>query len=303
MSTDDDGAPPPEQPRRPRDEASRRRRRRTLALRRAGVAAVLAAIAATLALVLTGGSPAPARAAHHAPRGQRHVVALSTAARVARILTYTSYIARGARRRDDVALTFDDGPSPDTRRILAILERAHVPATFFEVGVNVAAYPRITAELVRARMEVGDHTQNHPPLARLRAAAQRAQLVDCARQIVAAGAPFPTLFRPPYGSFSTTTLGVARGLNMLMVLWSVDTGDYARPGVARIEYTALSGARGGGILLFHDGGGNRSQTIAALPSIIAQLKRRGVHLVTVSQLLRDDPPPRSQPPPRSLAGD
>lgn len=111
------------------------------------------------------------------------------------------------------------------------------------------------------------------------------------------------LWRPPYGSFNATTLSVTRDLHMLMVLWSVDTSDYARPGVARIEYTALSGARGGTILLFHDGGGNRSQTIKALPFILARLKQRHFHIVTITQLLRDDPPPHGQPPPHSLAGD
>jgi peptidoglycan/xylan/chitin deacetylase (PgdA/CDA1 family) len=178
-----------------------------------------------------------------------------------------------------------------------------VRATFFEIGANIAALPRIAALVRRDGMQIGDHTESHPALARLAVAAQAAQLLGGAREIESIGAPAPVVWRPPYGSFDAATLRVARALHMLMVLWSVDTADYARPGVARIEYTALSGARGGTILLFHDGGGDREQTIAALPRIIARLKRRHFHIVTVSQLLRDDPPPRGQPPPRPLSGD
>jgi len=278
-----------------------RHRRRTLRRRRAALAAVLVLCAAGAAVLLTQGPSSPP--ARHVRHTIRTVRTLTEAARVARILGYTSYVARGSRHRDDVALTFDDGPSADTPRILAVLERARVPATFFEIGANVEAHPGITAALARAGMEIGDHTEGHPPLARLGAAAQRAQLIAGARAIAAAGAPWPVLFRPPYGSFDPATLSVARSLGMLMVLWTVDTGDYARQGVARIEYTALSGARGGAIILLHDGGGDRAQTIAALPSIVAQLRRRRFHIVTVAQLLRDDPPPRDQPPPRSLAGD
>jgi len=259
-------------------------------------------IAAVLIIALAGGGSRPAarRPVHHARAASSRASAPGT---VERILGYTTYIARGTRHRDDVALTFDDGPSPYTPRILAILRRAHVRATFFEIGANIRAYPRIAAQVQRDGMLIGDHTETHPPLATLSAATQTAQLLDCARDIESIGAPFPVLWRPPYGSFDAATLRVARELHMLMVLWSDDTSDYARPGVARIEYTALSGARGGTILLFHDGGGDRSQTIAALPFIIARLKRRHFHIVTVTQLLHDDPPPRGQPPPHSLTGD
>jgi peptidoglycan/xylan/chitin deacetylase (PgdA/CDA1 family) len=108
--------------------------------------------------------------------------------------------------------------------------------------------------------------------------------------------------RPPYGSLDATTLDVLKAQRMLMVLWSVDTSDYARPGVSRIIYTAVSGAQPGAIILMHDGGGDRSETVAALPRIITRLRQRGFRLVTISQLLADDPPPKNQPPPHSLAG-
>jgi peptidoglycan/xylan/chitin deacetylase (PgdA/CDA1 family) len=117
------------------------------------------------------------------------------------------------------------------------------------------------------------------------------------------GGPKPTLFRPPYGSFNATTIRELKRLHLLMILWSVDTDDYLLPGVPAIVQSALAGARPGAIILMHDGGGNRTQTIAALPTIIRKLRARGFHLVTIPQLLLDDPPPPGQPLPPSLAGD
>jgi peptidoglycan-N-acetylglucosamine deacetylase len=289
------------------DEASSPPRWRSRRSQRTAAAGAVAVIAAAVLVALVGGE-SPRRSPQTArrppvSRARGAVVAPTALSRVERILRYTSYISRGSLHRNDVALTFDDGPSPYTPKILAILRRSHVRATFFEIGANIKLYPRIAAMVRRDGMLIGDHTETHPALATLSSVAQTMQLVDGARAIESIGAPFPVLFRPPYGSLNATTLAVARRLHMLMTLWTVDTGDFARPGVTRIQYTALSGARGATILLFHDGGGNRAQTVAALPLILASLKRRHFHIVTVTQLLRDDPPPRGQPPPRSLAGD
>jgi peptidoglycan-N-acetylglucosamine deacetylase len=145
-------------------------------------------------------------------------------------------------------------------------------------------------------------TEEHPPLALLGASAQASELDEAASAIHAAGAPRPLLFRPPYGFFDDTTLQLLRERDMVMALWSVDTSDYTLPGVQRIIYTALSGARPGAVILFHDGGGDRSQTVAALPRIIERLRQRGYHLASVPELLRDDPPPVGQPPPTPFSG-
>jgi peptidoglycan-N-acetylglucosamine deacetylase len=219
------------------------------------------------------------------------------------ILSYTSYISLGAPSKREVALTFDDGPSPYTPPVLSVLERFHVKATFFEIGRNVHEYPGFTARLAKAGMAIGDHTEQHPPMALLDASAQAAELDEAAGAIQAAGAPRPLLFRPPYGSFDSTTLRLLRERDMIMVLWTVDTSDYERPGVKQIIYTALSGARPGAIILFHDGGGDRSETVAALPRIIERLRQRSYRLVTIPELLRDDPPPAGQSPPVNLSGD
>ncbi len=226
----------------------------------------------------------------------------SVVAPIERVLLYTSYVRVGTTRKRDVALTFDDGPGPYTPEILAVLRRMHAPATFFVIGEWARRYPQFVRAEAREGFEVGDHTETHPFMSLLTASLQRAQIVDAGDAIRQAGAPFPHLWRPPYGAFNAATLQILRALRMLVVLWTVDTSDYARPGPHRIWYTALSGARAGAIILMHDGGGDRSETVAALPRIIASLRRRGFRLVTISQLLADDPPPRDQRPPRPLSG-
>lgn len=219
-----------------------------------------------------------------------------------RVLASTSYISLGAGHRREVALTFDDGPGVSTPALLGVLRRRHVPATFFEVGTAIKARPDLVRREVRAGYPIGDHTVNHAFLGRLPSAGQQAEIVGQANALKAAGAPYPRLFRPPYGSFDPVTLEILKAQRMLMVLWSVDTRDFSRPGTPRIVYTALSGARPGAIILMHDGGGDRSQTVAAVPRIVKGLRRRGFTLVTVPELLRGDPPPPHQPAPHSLAG-
>jgi peptidoglycan-N-acetylglucosamine deacetylase len=291
-------------------------RRRRTRRRVVGCALVLAVGAGTVFLVVSHGtsgrsdhrtrlaSKTPVTGPHrdtpphpqHPPSGPNPVVPIE------RVLSYTSYIRLGTAHKREVALTFDDGPGPYTPQILRVLERARAPATFFVIGEWARRYPQLVRDETRAGFEVADHTETHPFMTALPAAAQRAQIIDAGQAIQHAGAPFPHLWRPPYGAFNTTTLTILHALKMLIVLWTVDTSDYARPGVPRIVYTAISGARPGAIILMHDGGGNRSETIAALPRIIAAIRKRGYHLVTISQLLADDPPPRHQPPPQPLSG-
>jgi peptidoglycan/xylan/chitin deacetylase (PgdA/CDA1 family) len=140
-------------------------------------------------------------------------------------------------------------------------------------------------------------------LARMSAHEQHEELFEQMARIELLGGKRPVLFRPPYGSFNAVTLAQLRELHLLMVLWSVDTGDYLEPGVEAIVQRALAGAQPGAIILMHDGGGNRSETIAALPAIIKGLRERGLEPVTVPQLMLDDPPPAGQPLPPGLSGD
>jgi peptidoglycan-N-acetylglucosamine deacetylase len=211
-----------------------------------------------------------------------------------RVLAYTPFVRAGVPRQRVVALTFDDGPSPYTPGIVRELVRMHAPATFFIVGQQLRYFAAGLRDEVRNGFVIGDHTENHPPLNLMGAAAQYAQIDQAASRIRGLGAPFPRLFRPPYGIYDANTFSILRRLRMLMVMWSVDPRDWLRPGTRTIVRRVLAGVRPGAIVEMHDGGGDRGQTAAALPAIIVGLRRRHYDLVTVPQLLAADPPPRHQ---------
>jgi peptidoglycan/xylan/chitin deacetylase (PgdA/CDA1 family) len=211
-----------------------------------------------------------------------------------RTLAYTPYVRIAGSQHREVALTFDDGPGPYTPQILAELKRAHVPATFFEVGVEERYFHASTTEILAMGDTIGDHTESHAPMSRLSKRDQRLQLLQQTAAIGTLGAPFPRLFRPPYGMWNDDTLDLLQHYRMLMVLWTIDTGDYRQPGVKAIVDAAVDRARPGAIILLHDAGGDRRQTVAAVPKIVAALRKRGYRLVTVPQLLLDNPAPHDQ---------
>jgi peptidoglycan/xylan/chitin deacetylase (PgdA/CDA1 family) len=215
-------------------------------------------------------------------------------AAIDRAMSYTPYVRIAGSQHRELALTFDDGPGPYTPEVLRILQREHVPGTFFEVGTEEQYFHASTTQIVRDGFPIGDHTENHDPMSGLSKANQRLQLMEQAVAIGRYGAPFPRLFRPPYGVWNDTTLSLLAKYHMLMTLWTVDTDDYELPGVQAIVESAVRGSRPGAIILLHDAGGDRSETVAALPIIIRELRRRGYKLVTVPQLLLDNPPPRDQ---------
>jgi peptidoglycan-N-acetylglucosamine deacetylase len=305
-------SPPPAPPPAPRVEALQSARR-TRFRRRRGAAAVAVALVVALIVVALSGSTHRSPSSSSAARAQAlRARALTPRARdtqadenhaVASVLAYTPFVKEGTARIRDIALTFDDGPGPYTPGVLSVLEQAHVRATFFAIGKMERYFSESTVREIRDGDVVGDHTENHPFLARMSAHEQHEELFEQIARIELLGGARPTLFRPPYGSFNATTLRELRALHLLMVMWSVDTGDYAQPGVQAIVRRVLAGARAGAIILMHDGGGDRAQTIAALPLIIRELRARGFHLVTVPQLLAHDPPPPGQPLPPNLSGD
>jgi peptidoglycan-N-acetylglucosamine deacetylase len=219
------------------------------------------------------------------------------------VLAYTPFVKEGGAQGRDVALTFDDGPGPYTPEVLSVLEREHAPATFFVIGQEIHDFGSSTEREIRDGFVIGDHTENHPMMAQLSKHDQHEQLFEQAARIELLGGRKPILFRPPYGSFNATTFHLLHQMHMLMVLWSVDTDDYELPGVETIVNRVLEGAKPGAIFLLHDAGGNRSETVAALPLIIHKLRARGLHLVTVPRLMADDPPPHGLPIPTSLTGD
>ncbi|HVS28718.1 MAG TPA: polysaccharide deacetylase family protein [Solirubrobacteraceae bacterium] len=219
-----------------------------------------------------------------------------------RLIDGRGFIVQGGGNKREIALTFDDGPGPYTQAVLGVLQKLQVRATFFDVGNMQTSFHALTAAEAAAGHVIGNHTQTHAMLNRLSPRDQRRELLGAAQRIQAAGAPYPRLFRPPFGLFDETTLAELRRHRMLMVLWSTDTRDYTQPGVSTIVSRALAGAKPGAIILMHDAGGTRSQTVAAVPAIVRGLRRRGYRLVTVPQLVADDPPPANQQLPGGLGG-
>jgi cellulose synthase/poly-beta-1,6-N-acetylglucosamine synthase-like glycosyltransferase/peptidoglycan/xylan/chitin deacetylase (PgdA/CDA1 family) len=196
------------------------------------------------------------------------------------------------RLRHRIALTFDDGPDPDwTPRIAQTLRRLEVPATFFVVGERVVRYPGIVRDLVRDGFEIGDHTFHHASLSGL-PGWQRSLEISLTESAVAGAAGIrPRLVRPPYSSEpNAVTADVARSFatiardGHLIALSNLDSEDWRRPGVAQIVRRSTPKGERGGIVLMHDGGGDRSQTIAALERLVPRLERRGFRFVSVSAL-------------------
>ncbi|MFI2613090.1 polysaccharide deacetylase family protein [Kitasatospora sp. NPDC018619] len=208
------------------------------------------------------------------------VVALAAGAAVA--LPAAEAEAAGAKGGKVVYLTFDDGPSPAyTPKVLSTLARYGVRATFFEIGQNAAANPALTAQVARQGHSVQNHSWSHPDLRRLSAAAIAAQVADTDRAVRARTGRTPGCLRPPYGAVNGTVRAQAAALGKQVVLWSVDPADWSRPGTAAIRSRVLNSVRPGSVVLLHDGGGDRSQTVAALPEIISTLKARGYGFATL----------------------
>jgi peptidoglycan/xylan/chitin deacetylase (PgdA/CDA1 family) len=293
----------------PRTDAEERRRR--FIRRRATALGALLLLIIWIATLASGGSGHPRKPTAHRAAGPAatapvtatsSAVAAQQAAAIKSTLGYTAFLSQGSANRREIALTFDDGPGPFTPQILDILERKHVPATFFVVGRALKDFGQTLPREIADGFAIGDHTQDHMVLTQLSPKDQETQLIQQATAIRSYGAPFPHLFRPPYGAFDKTTLGYTRKFGMLTVLWTVDTKDFAQPGVDAIVRSVLAGAKPGAIILMHDAGGQRAQTVAALPTIIAALRRRHFALVTVPKLVDDDPPLEAQTTPPHLSG-
>ncbi|MGN6611469.1 MAG: polysaccharide deacetylase family protein [Angustibacter sp.] len=171
-------------------------------------------------------------------------------------------------------LTFDDGPDPQwTPQVLALLARYDARATFFEVGSQVREHPQVAAAVRGAGQAVGNHTDNHQRLTDLDAAAMR--------RAVLGGPRDTTCLRPPFGSVDHRVRALAAQLGLTVVLWNVETDDWAKPGVASIEHHLLHDVRPGKTVIMHDGGGDRSQTVAALRRALPVLAARGYRFEAV----------------------
>ncbi len=193
---------------------------------------------------------------------------------------------RSGPPRRVVALTFDDGPAPDTPAFVSLLASQHVPATFFMIGRQITpVYRAALRRELRAGDALGDHTYTHLDLETLNAGEVRSQLSGTVRAVRGLTGYTPCVFRPPYGDYNGSVVATAAALGLATILWNVDPADYTQPGVRAIEQRVLVQTQPGSIILSHDGGGLRGQTLAAYPDIIRALRRRGYRFETVPQLL------------------
>ncbi len=185
----------------------------------------------------------------------------------------------GPRDRNVVALTFDDGPSEYTSGFLQVLREKHVPATFFEIGEEMSRYPEAMRQILREGDEIGNHTMHHtefPGYGEIAPATTLAESITHFR---------PCLFRPPGGAVNSSVIGAAAEDGLRTITWDVDPADWSTPGTGAIYSRVVDAAQAGSIILMHDGGGPRDETLAALPRIIDTLRARSYGFATVTGLL------------------
>ncbi|MEH2240931.1 polysaccharide deacetylase family protein [Nostoc sp.] len=184
-----------------------------------------------------------------------------------------------------IALTFDDGPWPEsTAQVLDILKQNQIKGTFFLIGQNVKNYPGLVKREIAEGHVIGNHTWHHwyqflNPQA---AAYEIDHTADLIYQVTGIKT---NLFRPPGGIMHNGVAAYARNSKYAIILWSTDSVDYSRPAVPKLIKNVFRNAKPGGIVLMHDGGGNRSKTVQALPEIIANFRKQGYSFVTIPELL------------------
>jgi peptidoglycan/xylan/chitin deacetylase (PgdA/CDA1 family) len=185
----------------------------------------------------------------------------------------------GPPERKLVALTFDDGPSEYTPSFLEVLHEKHVDGTFFEIGQEMPGREETMRQILSEGDEIGDHTMNHVEYP------DYSQIAGAGARIEAYTHFKPCLFRPPGGAVDSSVISTAGSLGMRTITWNVDPADWSNPGSGAIYSTIVGTTQPGSIILMHDGGGDRSETLAALPQVIDTLRARGYGFETVTQLL------------------
>ena len=198
-------------------------------------------------------------------------------------------LSRGTKQ---IALTYDDGPNdPHTLRLLEVLARRDVHATFFLIGRYVRQRPDIVREITRAGHIIGNHTFTHPLLIFKSEAEVRRELLNCRAALQDAIGEHSNLFRPPFGGRRPGTLQVARELGLEPIMWNVTGYDWNSPPAEVIERKCASQIRGGDVILLHDGGhkhfgADRAQTVVATDRLIPRYKAEGYRFVTISEMMK-----------------
>ena len=233
-----------------------------------------------------GPAPAPAAAAQTRPTPRADPQATA----VGRLVEAEVAVGHASGRVRAVALTFDDGPGPDTMAMVRTLHRMGAHGTFYVIGRQIDEQPQVLRAIVRGGNAIGNHTWSHPDLRTLSDEAIREQVTATRQAIERAGGVDALTVRPPYGGVDRRVLATLAPLGLAAVLWDLDPGDWRGLPAGEIARRVLAQAHPGSIVLMHDGGGNRAQTVAALPAIIRGLRARGYRLMTVPQLLAAAPP-------------
>jgi peptidoglycan/xylan/chitin deacetylase (PgdA/CDA1 family) len=184
-----------------------------------------------------------------------------------------------------IALTFDDGPWPNTTaKVLDILKKNRIKSTFFVVGQNVKNYPDLTKQIVADGHIIANHTWHHW-YHQMNAQAAAYEVANTGDIIYQTTGVRTSLFRPPGGIMNNGVAAYAKNNKYAVIMWSADSMDYSRPAVPRLMNNIFREAKPGGIVLMHDGGGDRSNTVKALPEIISRFRKQGYEFVTVPELL------------------
>jgi peptidoglycan/xylan/chitin deacetylase (PgdA/CDA1 family) len=184
-----------------------------------------------------------------------------------------------------IALTFDDGPWPNTTaKVLDILKKNRIKSTFFVVGQNVKNYPDLTKQIVADGHIIANHTWHHW-YHQMNAQAAAYEVANTTDIIYQTTGVRTSLFRPPGGIMNNGVAAYAKNNKYAVIMWSADSMDYSRPAVPRLMNNIFREAKPGGIVLMHDGGGDRSHTVKALPEIISRFRKQGYEFVTVPELL------------------
>ena len=198
-----------------------------------------------------------------------------------------------------IAMTFDDGPSPETTpRLLDILKQRNIKATFFMIGQNAERNPAIVKRILAEGHEIGNHSWTHPQLSKLSDDRVTEEINKTQNAIKDASGYTPVLMRPPYGAITARQKDwIEKDFGLSVIIWSVDPFDWKRPGASVIEQRILAGARPGAIVLSHD---IHKQTVDAMPATLDALAAKGFKFVTVSQLIAmNKPKSNATPSPQS----
>ena len=194
-----------------------------------------------------------------------------------------------------IAMTFDDGPSPETTpRLLDILKQRNIKATFFMIGQNAERNPAIVKRILAEGHEIGNHSWTHPQLSKLSDDRVTEEINKTQNAIKDASGYTPVVMRPPYGAITARQKDwIEKQFGLSVIIWSVDPFDWKRPGASVIEQRILAGARPGAIVLSHD---IHKQTVDAMPATLDALAAKGFKFVTVSQLIAMNKPKSSPTP-------